>query len=71
MTKCKVVKCDVKSETLTLDVKGKQVDCVAAIDRFFFKKWVGKDVVVSAVRKDGVDYLTAIRLDLEGAEASL
>jgi hypothetical protein len=71
MTKCKVVDCDVRSETLTLDVKGKRVDCVVNIDRFFFKKWVGKDVVVSAVKKDGVAYLTSIRLDLDGAEELL
>lgn len=71
MTKCKVEAVDVNNSKLTLNVEGKRVDVYVDNDRFFFKKWLNKEVVVSAVKKNGVGWLTSIRIDLDGAEELL
>lgn len=71
MTKCKVDSVDVSNDKLTLDVEGKKVDVYVDNDRFFFKKWLKKEVVVSTVVKDGRHWLTSIHIDLDGAEAGL
>ena len=71
MTKCKVEAVDVGNSKLTLDIEGKKVDVYVDDNHFFFKKWLKKDVVVSAVKKNGVAWLTSIHIDLDGAEECL